>query len=105
MLSSQGLGNSRYVDKAFDQLKNQVRRANELYADSPNKFKSEDQMSHFKNTKEALKFSLKFNKQLIGALETVQKELRDRERVVTTQTVTINQLLEEIARLKMEKDQ
>ena len=62
-------------------------------------------MSHFKNTKEALKFSLKFNKQLIGTLETAQKELKDKERVVTTQTVTINQLLEEIAGLKAEKEQ
>ena len=60
------------------------------------KFKAEDSMVSFKNTKEALKFSLKFNKQLIVALETSMKELKDKERVVTTQTLTINQLLEEI---------
>ena len=78
------MGNSRYADSAFDQLKTQVRAANELYPDFEYKFKCEDDIPPFKDAKEALKFSLKFNKQVINALETSKKELVDKERVVTT---------------------
>lgn len=82
--------NSKYADKAYDQIKAQVRIANGLYPDYKEQFKSEDQIPRFKSTKEAIKFSLKFNKQLLEAAETTKKELRDKERVVTSQTITIN---------------
>ena len=48
---------------------------------------------------------MSFNKELINHCERSRKELADKERAVTTQGITINQLLEEIENLKNQVEQ
>ena len=94
------LGNSRYAEQAYDLLKGQVRRANEIIPDFDCTFKCEDDMSPFKSSKEALQFNIKFTKELLNHYDSKRKEVIDKERAITTQGITINQLLEEIEKLK-----
>ena len=68
------LGNSRYAEQAYDLLKGQVRRANEIIPDFECTFKCEDDMSPFKSTKEALQFNIKFSKELLNHYDNKRKE-------------------------------
>ena len=83
---------TKYVDKVNEQLRTQVNKVKGMTVSEEEKEEQWAEPYAFKNMKEALKFTMGFNERLVTTLDTKIILLDEKEKMVNTQAIIIEEL-------------
>ena len=91
---------TKYVDKVNEQLRTQVNKVKSMTVTEEEKGEQWAEPYAFKNMKEALKFTMGFNERLVTTLDTKINLLDEKEKLVNTQAIIIEELTQELEETK-----